>query len=82
MNKASRDAYRSWIGYSPMHTGYRPKSRWSNADKRAKSQLENAYNLADAKYQLHRIEAHGDSTSPTDVVKYMNIITRNGRLKP
>jgi hypothetical protein len=81
LKKASHDAYRSWLGYRPMHTGYRPKSRWLKDDKSAVTSLERAYNLAEAKYQLHRAE-HKDDSDPRDVVKNINIVTRDGRLTP
>jgi hypothetical protein len=81
LKKASHDAYRSWRGYRPMHTDYRPKSRWFKDDKNAVSQLERTYNLAEAKYQLH-LATHKDDSDPRDVVRNLSTVIRGGRLKP
>ena len=56
LKKSLEDAYRSWVTYRPMHSGYRPKSRWFKDDKTTVEALERAYNLADTKYNLHRAE--------------------------
>ena len=81
LKKNSEDAYRSWVGYRPMHTGYRPKSRWFKDDRNAVSQLQRSYNLAEAKYQLHRA-THGNDSNPRDVVRNLSTVIRGGRLEP
>jgi hypothetical protein len=82
LKKSSEDAYRSWLGYRPMHTGYRPKSRWLKDDKATVQALERAYHLAEAKYNLHRTEHDKSKADPRDFVRNFNIVLRKGRLKP
>ena len=83
LKRNSENAYRSWSTYRPMHHDARPKSRWFKDDKRAVEALERAYNLAEAKYNLHRAEHDKSATSdPQGFVRNFNIVMRNGRLRP
>ncbi len=82
LRKASSDAHREWVRYRPQHTGYRPRSRWFKSDRDGVNQAQRAYNLAQAKYELH-LATHGDgSTRARDVVRNLSIVVRQGRLKP
>jgi hypothetical protein len=81
LKKASYDAYRSWRHYRPMHTGNRPQSRWFKDDRNAVSQLQQSYNLAEAKYQLH-LATHKDDSNPRDVARNISTVFRKGRLEP
>jgi hypothetical protein len=81
LREASRQAHRDWTFYRPMHSGYRPQSRWSKADREARTALERAYNLAEAKYQLHHAE-HMDNPDGRDVARNLSTVIRGGRLKP
>jgi phosphoglycolate phosphatase-like HAD superfamily hydrolase len=81
LKKYSQSAYRDVSGYRPMHTDRRSKSRWFKGDKAALTELERAYNLANANYQLH-LATHSDSADARDVVRNLNILAREGRLKP
>jgi hypothetical protein len=82
LKEHSQYAYRSWMGYRPMHSGYRPKSRWFKDDKSTHEGLERAYHLAEAKYRLHQ-EAHDkENANPHEVVRNLSIVIRGGRLKP
>jgi hypothetical protein len=82
LKKESREAYRAWTFYQPMHTDRRPMSRWFKDDKRAKSDLENAYHLAEAKYRLHLGTHAPDSINPRDAVRDLSTVIRGGRLRP
>jgi hypothetical protein len=81
LKEESRQARRDWTFYRPMHSGYKPQSRWSKADGDARVALERVYHLAEAKYQLHRAE-HLDNPDARDVVRNQSIVIRGGRLKP
>jgi|GEM_PF-5059740 len=81
LKKASLDARHHWMGYRPMHTGHRPKSRWLKEDRNVESRLHEAYNLAEAKYQLH-LNTHADSVNAHDTYRNLSIVIRNGRLTP
>jgi hypothetical protein len=80
--KASRDAYRAWVGYRPQHTGYRPRSRWFKDDRDGLDCAQRSYNLARAKYELHLATHEGNSIEARDAVRNYSIIARQGRLKP
>ena len=81
LKEASKDAYRSFLRYRPMHSGHRPQSRWYKADREARGELERAYHLAEAEYNAHRA-SHSEAVDPREFVKNLNIIIRKGRLKP
>jgi len=81
LERASKQAYRDWTFYRPMHIDRRSKSRWFKADRDASAALERAYNLAEAKYHLHRAE-HEKDPDGRDVARNLSIVIRSGRLKP
>lgn len=81
LKEASRQAHKDWTFYRPMHSGYRPQSRWFKADREARAALEHASNLAEAKYQLHRAE-HENNPDGRDIARNLSTVIRNGRLKP
>jgi hypothetical protein len=64
-----------------MHTDRRSRSQWFKADKAALTELERASNSANANYQFH-LATHSDSADARDVIKNLNILAREGRLKP
>jgi hypothetical protein len=82
LRESSLQAQRAFTFYQPMHSGYRPKSRWFKDDRQTRSRLEEAYNLAEAKYHLHRAEHSGGQADGRDVARSISIVLRNGRLKP
>lgn len=82
LKQASKQAYRDWTFYRPIHTDGRSKSRWFKSDRDAHSALERAYHLAEAKYQLHVFEKHSQNPDGREVARNLSIVIRDGRLKP
>jgi hypothetical protein len=74
--------YWAWRGYRPTHNGYRPKSRWRRGDAETVTDLERQFHKAAATYRLHIATHEGQSTNPADVTRYLEILMREGRLKP
>jgi hypothetical protein len=61
---------------------YRPRSRWPKDYRTEMSRMENYRNLAKAKYELHLFGDHKDKEYEGRVFENMNILAREGRLRP
>jgi hypothetical protein len=69
------------LGFRPQGK-YRPRSRWPKDYDREMSRMENYRNLARAKYELHLFGEHKDKEYEGRVFTNMEILIREGRLKP
>jgi hypothetical protein len=61
---------------------YRPRSRWPKDYRGEMSRLERATNLARAKYELHLFGDHKDKSYEGRAITNLEIVIREGRLKP
>lgn len=58
------------------------RSRWPQAYKAEMDRIERHANLARAAYELHLISAHKKETDDRTVMRNLDIVVRDGRLKP
>jgi hypothetical protein len=61
---------------------YKSRSRWPKAWKEEHYQREKAASLARAKYHVHLVTEHKDKAYEYELGRNMDIVLRDGRVKP
>jgi hypothetical protein len=70
------------VGGFRLPGAYKPRSRWPRRYRDEASRLKRNSNLARATYELHLVQAHDDESRKSSVGKNLDVVLREGRLKP
>lgn len=79
---AASDSVREFQTMTRSMVPRRPRSRWPKDHRQEMTHLEYASNEARAEYELHLFTAHQDRAYESNAVRNLEILLREGRLRP